>query len=207
MFYFSVKRYKINISICLYADLTDVHIDMQCAKEKELHWRVPLIACRYASKWYDSTKYRINFKKSNLQSIGSCLEHTCPEPWSRFKKRHKQKVNVLLTPLPYRYWELLSKPQKIGKKMFFATFFPWKVYFFSFKASILSCFTLVFSQLCSWWNSDLLWPPELVCRSKIDVFIILENMKKLSLESGYFGTTSKCWGSKYVRISSEIHLW
>ena len=33
MFYFSVKRYKINISICLYADFTDIHIviDMQCA--------------------------------------------------------------------------------------------------------------------------------------------------------------------------------
>ena len=32
LFYFSVKRYKITISICLYADFTDnIDIDMQCA--------------------------------------------------------------------------------------------------------------------------------------------------------------------------------
>ena len=112
--------------------------------------------------------------------------HTCPEPWSRFKKRHKQKVNVLLTPLPYWYWELLSKPQKIGKKLFFGPFFTWKMYFFSFKASILSCFTLVFSQLCSWWYSDLIWPPKLLCRSKIDVLKILGNIKKVVLKKWLF---------------------
>ena len=38
-----------------------------------------------------------------------------------------------MTPLPYRYWELLSKPQKIGKKMFLVLFSLEKCIFSTLK--------------------------------------------------------------------------
>ena len=58
--------------------------------------------------------------------------------------------------------------------------------FFQLWSIHLACFTLVSSQLCFWWNSDLFWPPVHVCRSKIKVFKILENIQKMDFKNWLF---------------------